>query len=154
MVNKSTMLPVSFQNRYFSQFAPAFALFCTIISGCYYTGTTIARYASCSTTACLNEGLLDTMKAGTAAFQQMYSDFLAGVDTSSRTTEIIGNLIREHVPAEGLKSTIIKDTGKWYFSLQISPDGKTEIMYSGVFCRIDTSALKKISLNVSRSVPV
>ncbi len=108
---------------------------------------------NCSTVECINEGLLDTTQADTTLHQKLYEEFLAGVDTTSRTTETIGKLLIEYLSKDDLRSVILLDTGKYHFQFFINPDGSSEISFLGKPEKIDTSAFKELNAALSQSVP-
>lgn len=120
------------------------------ISGCFpysYSG-----YRDCTTVQCINKGLVDTTVIDTVKHDLAFSEFLSTIDSTSRSSELVSNLLMEsaHELVSCLQPVIIQDTGRCRFVLIISPDGKTTVKHSTH--RVDTSRIKEASEKASAAL--
>jgi len=124
---------------------------------CFSPATTshpFAYYRSCSTASCINEGLLDETPVDTAGFRRKYEAFIAGVDTSARSTEKVNAIVSgvKTDLAEGLQNALVADTGQHNFYLHIRPDGSIGLSSASTPGVIDTSALSMLAQMISEKI--
>lgn len=88
-----------------------------------------AKYFSCPTSDCLNDGLVDMSNVDSSLYNQFYNEFMSSVDTLSRSTKVIESIflgIKDEMSKILLSSCKI-DTVKRFYFLGVDPKGTIEL---------------------------